>query len=121
MAISETKKKIVIDNYFKSECNVDTSIREAFAKGFEIGLEKGAGLKAETAEQLSWIPVSKDFPMEEELVEVTIRDDYNGPLWRYTDVGRYYKDLEVWIINNEIHRSDVIAWKPLTKEYEGEG
>ena len=120
MAISETKKKIVIDNYFKSECNVDTSIREAFAKGFEIGLEKGAGLRAETIEQLSWTPVSKDFPMEEELVEVTIYEDYNGLLWKYTTVGRYYKDLEVWIIDNEIHRSDVIAWKSLSKAYEGE-
>lgn len=120
MAISETKKKIVIDNYFKEECTVNTSIREAFTKGFEIGLKKGAELKVETAEQLSWIPVSKNLPIEEELVEVTICEDYSGLLWKYTKVGRYYKDLEIWIIDNEIHRSDVIAWKPLTKEYEGE-
>lgn len=40
MAISESKKKIVIDNYFKSECDMNTSIKEAFTKGFELGLKK---------------------------------------------------------------------------------
>ena len=40
MAISESKKKIVIDNYFKKECDVNTSIKEAFIKGFELGLKK---------------------------------------------------------------------------------
>ncbi len=35
MEISETKKKIVIDNYFKQECTVDTSIKEAFEKGIQ--------------------------------------------------------------------------------------
>ncbi len=40
MAISESKKKIVIDNYFKKECDVNTSIKEAFTKGFELGLKK---------------------------------------------------------------------------------
>ena len=34
MGISEEKMKIVINNYFKSECDVNTSIREAFEKGF---------------------------------------------------------------------------------------
>lgn len=41
MAVSEEKMRIVINNYFKSECNVDTSIREAFEKGFRIGVQKG--------------------------------------------------------------------------------
>lgn len=36
----EEKKKIVIDNYFKNECSVDTSIREAYEKGFELGYRK---------------------------------------------------------------------------------
>lgn len=40
MAISEAKKKIVIDNYFKNECDVNTSIKEAFTKGFDLGLKK---------------------------------------------------------------------------------
>ena len=42
MAISETKMQIVITNYFKDECDVNTSIRQAFEKGFRIGVKKGA-------------------------------------------------------------------------------
>ena len=91
MAISEAKKKIVIDNYFKEECNVDTSIREAFAKGFEIGLKKGTELKVETVEQLSWSLVSEELPMEEELVEVTILDYSGDSAIRYT--GKFRKSL----------------------------
>ena len=36
----EEKTKIVINNYFKTECSVNTSIREAFEKGFRIGASK---------------------------------------------------------------------------------
>ena len=42
MAISETKVQMVIANYFKDECDVNTSIRQAFEKGFRIGVKKGA-------------------------------------------------------------------------------
>ena len=44
MAISETKMQIVIANYFKDECDVNTSIRQAFEKGFRIGVKKGASI-----------------------------------------------------------------------------
>lgn len=44
MAIDEAKMKIVINNCFKDECNVNTSIREAFEKGFRIGVKKGEAL-----------------------------------------------------------------------------
>lgn len=117
MAISETKKKIVIDNYFKSECNVDTSIREAFAKGFEIGLEKGAGLKEETIEQLSWNPILKGLPIEGTIVEVTILENDGDIPLKYTSTGWHHKGI--WIVNNEVCY-DVIAWKPLSKAYEGD-
>lgn len=40
MGISEAKKKIVIENYFKAECNINTTIKEAFTRGFELGLKK---------------------------------------------------------------------------------
>lgn len=40
MAISEAKVKIVIDNYFPKECNINTTIREAFENGFRLGLQK---------------------------------------------------------------------------------
>lgn len=36
----EAKKKIVIDNYFNEECYSCESIKEVFAKGFELGLKK---------------------------------------------------------------------------------
>lgn len=45
MAISEQKMEIVIGNYFKAECNVNTSIREAFEKGFRIGVKKGPSVQ----------------------------------------------------------------------------
>ncbi len=51
MAISETKMKIVIENYFKTECDVNTSIREAFEKGFRIGVMKGMQIKSELSEK----------------------------------------------------------------------
>lgn len=117
MAISEAKKKIVIDNYFKTECTVDTSIREAFTKGFEIGLKKGAELKEETIEQLSWNPVSKSLPTEGTMVEITILENNGYIPVRYTDAGWYHKGF--WIVNNGINY-DVIAWKSLSKAYQGD-
>lgn len=44
MAISEMKMQMVMANYFKSECDTNTSIRQAFEKGFRIGVEKGASM-----------------------------------------------------------------------------
>lgn len=66
--ISEGKKKIVINNYFQKLCGVDTSIRDAFTKGFDLGLEKGYqvgktdGLKAaaETSTNADWKEVNDD-------------------------------------------------------------
>ena len=47
MSISEKKMQIVIDNYFKSECDVNTSIRQSFEKGFRIGVKKGLSTESE--------------------------------------------------------------------------
>lgn len=47
MGISEKKMKIVIDNYFKAECNINTSIKDAFEKGFRIGVIKGQSVQPE--------------------------------------------------------------------------
>lgn len=41
MAISEEKMRMVIKNYFKTECDINTTIKEAFEKGFRIGVQKG--------------------------------------------------------------------------------
>lgn len=40
MNISEEKMKIVIENYFREECNINTTIHDAFEKGFRIGVKK---------------------------------------------------------------------------------
>ena len=55
MGISEKKMKIVINNYFKEKCDTDTSIREAFEKGFRIGVEKGQSMKLESQKKGKWI------------------------------------------------------------------
>ena len=47
MVISEKKMKAVIDNYFKKECDVNTSIRQAFEKGFCVGVEKATPKRGE--------------------------------------------------------------------------
>ena len=54
MTISEKKMQIVIDHYFKSECDVNTSIRQAFEKGFRIGVKKGQFAEPER-EKGEWI------------------------------------------------------------------
>lgn len=58
-AASEEKMRIVIDNYFKSECNVNTSIRQAFEKGFKIGVKKGLATQPERKKGY-WIHISDD-------------------------------------------------------------
>ncbi len=51
--ISEEKKKIVIENYFKGECNINMTIHDAYVKGFERGLSK-----APQSERTGrWIPM----------------------------------------------------------------
>lgn len=52
----EEKMEIVINNYFKKECSVNTSIREAFEKGFRIGVKKGQSAQPERIRG-HWIPV----------------------------------------------------------------
>lgn len=66
MAISEAKMKIVIDNYFKNECDVNTSIRQAFEKGFRIGVQKGMQTRSESMKE------------ETELLKVKWKYDVNG-------------------------------------------
>ena len=60
-----TKKDIVIRNYFERECTVDTSIREAYTKGFERGLSK----------QPHWTSCKECLPDEGEYLITTINGD----------------------------------------------
>lgn len=54
--ISEEKMQIVINNYFQTECDVDTSIRQAFEKGFRIGVKKGLSIQSQLkAKPPKWV------------------------------------------------------------------
>ncbi len=44
MGISESKMKIVIENYFRDECDINTSIHDAYEKGFRTGVKKAEAL-----------------------------------------------------------------------------
>ena len=50
MNVNEKKMQIVIDNYFKKECDINTSIKSAFEKGFKIGIKKGFLLRNKEAQ-----------------------------------------------------------------------
>ena len=128
MAISETKMQMVIDNYFKDECDVNTSIRQAFEKGFRIGVKKGTS----TDRPQGWIPCSERLPEEHEWVGTkqfgtTISDivhitfDVNGE--------RFVKTLSLQngeLSNYEKRSMDafykgwkMLAWMPLPEPWEG--
>ena len=64
MPISERKMKIAIENYFKNECDVNTSIHAAFEKGFRIGVRQGQLVSAEP----QWILLSERLPEEHEWI-----------------------------------------------------
>ncbi len=103
MATSEKKMQIVIDNYFKSECNVDTSIREAFEKGFRIGvqktayrpigkwIDKGTYAKCSICGADSWVQFDgvEPIPLKTTFCSncgADMRDDVNDDLIRRKDV-----------------------------------
>ena len=81
MTISEKKMQIVIDNYFKSECDVNTSIRQAFEKGFRIGVKKVSSAQPEHKELQDWKTDFKGFI--DDLLYMP-RDDYRG-IMEYID------------------------------------
>ena len=54
----EEKMKIVINNYFKIECSVNTSIREAFEKGFRIGASKVQKMAIDILSSISSLQVT---------------------------------------------------------------
>lgn len=108
MAISEKKMKIVIANYFKAECNVNTSIREAFEKGFRIGVEKALSTRSEP----QWIPCSERLPETSgtylvsgmwESGRVAVGD------CEYTSYDGYF---------NTAWNFDVLAWMLLPEPYQ---
>ena len=110
--ISETKMKIVIDNYFKSECNTDTSIRQAFEKGFRIGVQKGITFQTERKES-DWTP--SEIPPEEE-GGYLVTDDAGGVKTVQNDEFLHYEDgTPLWL-----YSQNVTAWRPLPEPYRGD-
>ena len=118
MGISESKKKIVIDNYFKRECDVNTSIKEAFTKGFELGLKK-ASIPQQTR-QTEWIPVSERLPkVDEYIVDVAryylVQNVYGDML-----VARYRGEYWVQMYQRKPIDDEIVAWMPLPSTYQAE-
>ena len=102
MGISEKKMQIVIDNYFKQECDINTSIRGAFEKGFRIGVKKGQSAQPEP----HWIPCRKKLPEKAGayLVQALMNGDIFAARWQ----GSY------WNV-----KTPVVAWMPLPEPYRG--
>ena len=96
--ISEAKKKIVIENYFKSECDVNTSIKDAFIKGFELGLRKAP-------KEPRWITLSEKWPEDcQEVFVTTDEGDIVTDVFHVDSGGYYFEDRDV---------EYVTAWMPL--------
>ena len=133
MAISEKKMQMVISNYFKDECDVNTSIRQAFEKGFRIGVKKGAS----TNRPQEWIPCSERLPREEERKEwIDNNLDGIGYLYpclvtRYSSinpdrtknnpyVAKHYFDGEDFVnCGEEVCSEYILAWMPLPQPRKG--
>ena len=136
--------QIVIDNYFKQECDINTSIRWAFEKGFRIGVKKGQSAQPEP----HWIPCSEKMPSETVIATVKTKvlmhryvcEAVWVPRWTWKasfdaweDCSEYKEDddeyyvLEVWY--ERVHNWDeyayvaiddnVIAWMPIPIPYCG--
>lgn len=86
MGISEIKKQIVIDNYFKNTCDVNTSIKEAFTKGFEVGLTKAVFPKDqyETRLRADMIAMLTEIQLEIDEKAIELCDD--GWWLTYNDI-----------------------------------
>lgn len=117
MAISETKMQMVIANYFKDECDVNTSIRQAFEKGFRIGVKKGASTNRPQGE---WIPCSERLPDERQDVYVTVFwDDYGDTITAYGMRTQFGWSLWNTAEAELIKGYTVIAWMPLPEPWKG--
>ena len=116
MSISEEKTNIVINNYFKTECSVDTTIREAFEKGFRLGIKKVK------AQERQWIPCSKRLPEEEKKTYWVCTDTEYQCECRWTN-NRFGlgEGKWGWSIFDTPQYSKPIAWMPLPEPYREEG
>ena len=122
MAISEKKMQIVIDNYFKSECDVNTSIRQAFEKGFRIGVTKGQCSQPKMGE---WIPVSERLPKIADVYRVTRYYPNNVMNPKYIVDACAFDGSDTWYNDNRINHErayadNVIAWQENPEPYKAD-
>ena len=117
MPISERKMKIAIENYFKSECDINTSIPAAFEKGFRIGVKQGQLVSTEP----QWISVSERLPNHDECIR-------NNRLFNVSDGNRSYSEWfdcdkqkfgEFTMAGFHVDYT-VTAWMPLPNPYKGD-
>lgn len=79
----EEKMKIVISNYFKKECSVNTSIREAFEKGFRIGTSKVQKPSAERVGHWTKRTTVTSNGNTYYSYECSECGDHHGTMWKY--------------------------------------
>lgn len=116
MAISEAKMQMVIANYFKDECDVNTSIRQAFEKGFRIGVKKGAS----TNRPQEWIPCSERLPdlNENGVSDMVLLCWSDGQMTVGAYQGGHTFVGQAWPTARDC-RVTVTAWQPLPTPWKG--
>ena len=126
MTTIEEKKKIVIDNYFKSECGINTTIYRAFEKGFMIGVKKGHSAQIKVDK---WAPCSERPPSEDDTYIVTRKNNFYGGMYIVDSLDYGEPPLpnctvegKCWFLYDgegdyDKVFDDVIAWMPLPEPY----
>lgn len=109
MSISEKKMKIVIDNYFKSECQYLDDDEAT------LGIDERPCYCPLYKSEPQWIPCSERLP--EEGTEVLGTDDHGCIRHVVKDKSASYE----FATYEEMMHIDIVAWQPLPKPYkEGE-
>lgn len=104
----EEKMKIVIGNYFKAQCDVNTSIREAFEKGFRIGVKKGMDIKPKP----QWISTKERLPEDQQRVVIAIKTGYPPSYCHSASVYEEYTPTFgfFWTEGHGRLRMDEVEW-----------
>ena len=119
----EEKKNIVIDNYFKMDCDINTTIKEAYTKGFNRGADKQRSVVEakqkeidSLKERYSWISVDERLPDKEGDYIVRYYDKFVHEFGLLLPGITYFDEREEsfgqWV-NDTFYRTKVSLWMPL--------